>query len=82
MFKYSWKRDRDDKKLYEVVEKICILISLLIIFMAIFIIFISNNNCYLEKYEEYPCQGATHYARVHRNRNEPCERYKRICEEK
>lgn len=58
MFWYSWKRDRDDKKLYEAVEKICILISLLIIFMTIFIIFISNkNNCYLEKYEQYSCRG-------------------------
>lgn len=36
------------------------------------------NNCYYEKYMEYPCQGATHYARVHRNNNEPCERYRRL----
>lgn len=41
-----------------------------------------NQNCYYEKYNEYPCVGATHYARVHRNNNESCERYKKICEEK
>ena len=39
-----------------------------------------NKNCHYEMYMQYPCEGATHYARVHRNYNEPCERYKKVCE--
>ena len=32
------------------------------------------KNCYYEEYMQYPCEGATHYARVHRNENKACER--------
>ena len=39
------------------------------------------KDCYYEEYMEYPCEGATHYARVHRNSNEPCKRVKIICKE-
>lgn len=39
----------------------------------------NNENCYMEEYKQYPCSGATHYARVHRNNNEPCERWRQVC---
>lgn len=41
---------------------------------------VNNENCYPYTYMEYPCEGATFYARSHRNRNEPCERTDYICD--
>lgn len=59
---------------------VSVIVAILIAINLIMNIFQSNKNCYYEEYMQYPCEGATHYARVHRNNNEPCERYKRICE--
>lgn len=39
-----------------------------------------NDYCHIEGYEEYPCEGATHYSRVVRNNNESCRRTKIVCE--
>ena len=55
-----------------------ILVIILIIGIIIYS-FQSNKDCYYKMYMQYPCEGATHYARVHRNNDEPCKRYKRIC---
>lgn len=63
-----------------IVLTISFIIFILLTIGLIITIFQSNKNCHYEKYMEYPCQGATHYARVHRNNNEACERTKMICE--
>lgn len=57
-----------------------ILVIILIIDIIIYM-FQPDKNCHYEMYMQYPCEGATHYARVHRNHDEACERYKRICDE-
>ena len=57
-----------------------ILVIILIIDIIIYM-FQPDKNCHYEMYMQYPCEGATHYARVHRNYDEACERYKRICDE-
>ena len=57
-----------------------ILIILLTMSIIIYM-FQPDKNCHYEMYMQYPCEGATHYARVHRNYDEACERYKRICDE-
>lgn len=65
-----------------------ILMSIVIVFVMVSIIAIGvciyqeiNNKCYSVVYIEYPCEGATHYARLHRNQNIGCEKTKKICEE-
>lgn len=60
---------------------ISVIVAILIAINLIMNIFQSNKNCHYEMYMQYPCEGATHYARVHRNYDEACERYKRICDE-
>ena len=60
---------------------VCIL-YLIGLSIAIYKIIIWNKehkNCHYETYTQYPCEGATHYARVHRNQNKGCERTKIIC---
>lgn len=57
------------------------IIYILIFIMLVIIGYNQNKNCNLEKYYEYPCVGATHYARLHRNNNKACKRYKKICDE-
>ena len=56
-----------------------IIVCVCIVFLIVIVNYDKYKNCHYEKYNEYPCEGATHYARVHRNNNQPCERYKRIC---
>jgi len=65
-------------------KEIKILVILFIIvllgsFLLVTKVTTNNKNCYYEEYDELPCEGATHYARVHRNNNEPCKRYRAIC---
>ena len=57
---------------------VLVILSIFAIGVAIYQI-INNKNCYVETYIEYPCEGATHYARVHRNEDIGCEKSKRIC---
>lgn len=54
----------------------CLFVGLLCLICSYFN---TNKNCHYETYNQYPCEGATHYARVHRNNNEACERAKIIC---
>ena len=64
-----------------------IIIIMIFIFLILFVFCIysvvdwniKHKNCRYETYNQYPCEGATHYARVHRNNNEACERAKIIC---
>ena len=73
-----------DKILDNIIAIVLILSGILITLSIIGIIiymFQPDKNCHYEMYMQYPCEGATHYARVHRNYDEACERYKRICDE-
>ena len=72
----------NNKKLNILVLIICIvyLIGLSIAIYKIIIWDKEYKHCHSETFMQYPCEGATHYARVHRNNNEACERTKIICE--
>ena len=59
---------------------VLVIVLIFIIGVAIYQM-INNKNCYVETYIEYPCEGATHYERIHRNKDIGCEKSKRICEE-
>lgn len=58
---------------------VLVIVSIIVIVVSIYQEI--NNKCPYVTYIEYPCEGATHYARVHRNKNIGCERTKKICEE-
>ena len=62
---------------------IMIFIFLMLLVFCIYLVVdwnVKRKNCHYKTYNQYPCEGATHYARVHRNNNEVCERTKIICE--
>lgn len=58
---------------------VLVIVSIIVIVVSIYQEI--NNKCHCVTYIEYPCEGATHYARLHRNQNIGCEKTKKICEE-
>lgn len=73
----------DNKELNNLALIVCIiyLIGLSLVIYKVIVWNKEHENCHYETYMQYPCEGATHYARVHRNNNEACEREKIVCEE-
>lgn len=60
---------------------ICVIVFIVCVLFATLMNRIKENreNCYPYTYLEYPCEGATFYARSHRNSNKPCRKTKYIC---
>lgn len=81
--------NENDKYVYMFGVSIISLLLLIIVFGVIDILKVGYSNhkkiesgeCWWERYQQYPCRGATHYARVHRNNDEPCERGRLVCKE-
>ena len=70
-------------KIMDILMGMSVIVFIILIFSLVIGTYqmITNKNCYIETYIEYPCDGATHYARLHRNQNIGCEKTKKICEE-
>ena len=71
----------NDKIMNILMNASIVLVIISIIAIAVSIYQEINNECPYVTYIEYPCEGATHYARLHRNQNIGCEKTKKICEE-
>lgn len=71
-----------EDKVIDIIMKIVIILVIVSIVAIIVSVYqmIYEKKCYTEIYIEYPCKGATHYARLHRNQDIGCEKTKRICE--
>ena len=72
-----------DKKLI-IFASILVLLFLIGVSIVVYKIAMWEKECknrHYEEYMQYPCEGATHYARVHRNNDKACKRTKIICEE-